>query len=335
LTRLHITNGDSAAALIRETGIGGEVLPWRDPMHHGPFRQNVPLAKQSELRARYFAGPEGQLSDTRRDFFERDAKLKAASEFSEVVLWFEHDLLDQLQILQLLGWFNSAQLRDTHLSLICINTFPGIEPFRGIGQLNKEQMASLFSSRKSVTPAQLSLAATVWDAFCSSDPDDLLRFASRDLPDLAYLQSALRRHFEEYPSFQTGVTRTEAQILELVSTGTTRPGRIFLNNMDLETALFIGDLRTFKIVLDLCSSTQPLLAFEDGAVERLPLARAEIMEFAKRPIRITELGEAVLSGAQNAFQAIERDYWLGGVHIKSGPGMRTWDSADHSVRRMH
>ncbi len=48
----------------------------------------------------------------------------------------------QLQLLQLLDWFSAAELGDTRLELICIDRFEGIEPFRGIGQLTPEQMAS-------------------------------------------------------------------------------------------------------------------------------------------------------------------------------------------------
>ena len=40
-----------------------------------------------------------------RDFIERDNVLKSYGEYARVILWFEHDLYDQLQILQILNWF--------------------------------------------------------------------------------------------------------------------------------------------------------------------------------------------------------------------------------------
>src|SRR6188508_170387 len=33
---LHVTNGESAANTLRQTGIGGAVLPWQDALHEGP-----------------------------------------------------------------------------------------------------------------------------------------------------------------------------------------------------------------------------------------------------------------------------------------------------------
>ena len=33
---LHITNGDSAVPGIQATGVGGDVIAWRDALHEGP-----------------------------------------------------------------------------------------------------------------------------------------------------------------------------------------------------------------------------------------------------------------------------------------------------------
>ena len=41
---------------------------------------------------------------------KRDAVLRRAREFGEVVLWFEHDLYDQLQILQILVTLDDMNL---------------------------------------------------------------------------------------------------------------------------------------------------------------------------------------------------------------------------------
>src|SRR6478735_520903 len=49
---LHVTNGESAGNTLRQTGLGGAVLPWQDVLHEGP----VPL------------GPRGQLLRTRAAF---------------------------------------------------------------------------------------------------------------------------------------------------------------------------------------------------------------------------------------------------------------------------
>ena len=74
-----------------------------------------------------------------------------------MTLWFEHDLLDQLQLLQLLDWFAAAPVPSAKLGIVCIGTFPGVEAFRGLGQLRPAQMGTLLHQRAPVTPLQLDL----------------------------------------------------------------------------------------------------------------------------------------------------------------------------------
>src|SRR5437868_7602085 len=51
---LHVTNGESAGNTLRQTALGGAVLPWQDTLHEGP----VPALPRRELlrtRARFLA----------------------------------------------------------------------------------------------------------------------------------------------------------------------------------------------------------------------------------------------------------------------------------------
>src|SRR5687767_9453549 len=103
---LHVTNGDSAAERIRAAGVDGTILPWRDVLHEGPVPAGLPLERLSAVRAEFLASAgAGAPEAVRRDFAERDRTLMAAAREDEVVLWFEHDLYDQLQLIQLLDWF--------------------------------------------------------------------------------------------------------------------------------------------------------------------------------------------------------------------------------------
>src|SRR6185436_13809586 len=103
---LHITNGDSVLAGFREGSIPGTYLPWRDVLHDGAVPQTSTLEALSEIRAGVLAGPGLPDEELRASFAERDRTLAAFRDHDEVVLWFEHDLYDQLQLLQLLDWFS-------------------------------------------------------------------------------------------------------------------------------------------------------------------------------------------------------------------------------------
>src|SRR5437763_1524013 len=101
---LHVTNGESAGNTLRQTSIGGAVLPWQDVLHEGPVQA---VSRQELLRTRA-----GFLSDcgwgSRRAVLSslerRDRQLaEALRDGLQVVLWFEHDLYDQLQLLDALA----------------------------------------------------------------------------------------------------------------------------------------------------------------------------------------------------------------------------------------
>src|SRR5947207_1964754 len=139
---LHITNGDSAALPIDQSGIGGEVLTWQDVLHEGPALIGLSAADLREVRAGFVAACGwSACAQALAGFARRDATLeRALAGNDEVVLWFEHDLYDQLQLIQVL---DRIAVSDTQArcSLICVGAFPGIEPFYGLGQLDAGQMA--------------------------------------------------------------------------------------------------------------------------------------------------------------------------------------------------
>jgi redox-sensitive transcriptional activator SoxR len=100
---LHVTNGESAGNTLRQTALGGAVLSWQDTLHEGP----VPALPRQELlrtRAGFLAlcgwgDRQAVLASLQR----RDAQLLEALRAGvRVVLWFEHDLYDQLQLLDVL-----------------------------------------------------------------------------------------------------------------------------------------------------------------------------------------------------------------------------------------
>src|SRR5829696_8310864 len=99
LAALHVSNGDSTD--LPGTGLASRVLYWRDSLHEGP----VPAVGPEELRQIRAAFLVGAHADDRAEgfgmFAERDRTL-AANRDGAYVLWFEADLYDQLQIIQIL-----------------------------------------------------------------------------------------------------------------------------------------------------------------------------------------------------------------------------------------
>jgi len=310
---LHITNGDTAAALLAAADLGGEILPWRDVLHDGPVPVGESLESLSELRADYLTARFAQdREDVRADMARRDATLRRAGQFDAVVLWFEHDLYDQLQILQILDSLAGAS--PARAQMICIDRFPGIEPFHGLGQLRPEQIAGLWSRRQPLTAAQVDLARRGWRAFTAADPTALAALRAGDTAALPFLDAALGRLMAEYPSRDDGLPGTERGILAAVADGCDTPGGLFRDHQRREAAPFMGDWSFWWRLAGLCAGPAPLLTPTDGEF-RYPPAQDIDADFKAQRFALTGAGRRVLAGAADAVKLNGFDRWIGGVHL--------------------
>lgn len=288
---LHLTNGDAAAHPLRATGVAGEVVSWLDVLHDGPVPAGLTLEGLSDVRARFIASCGWDTFESARaKFGARDAALRGAR---NVVLWFEHDLYDQLQLIQILATL--ADQPETTAEMICIGAFPGVEPFHGLGQLTAAQIGTLWPKRRRVTAAQLALGARAWKAFRSTEPTALQQLLAADLSALPFLEPALQRWGEEFPSAPGGLSRTERQIMDAVATGERTFADVFRANQAQEAAPFLGDA-AFQLRLDaLLRARHPLLTPE--------------------PFKLTPAGVRVRAGDVDARRFNGLDRWLGGVHL--------------------
>src|SRR5206468_3303740 len=101
----------------------------------------------------------------------RDAQLTdALGDGRPVVLWFEHDLYDQLQLVDVLALAGETGFDPEQLELIEIDSFPGRPGFRGLGELTAQQLESLWPQRRTVTDDDTTAAQRAWEAVRRSDP---------------------------------------------------------------------------------------------------------------------------------------------------------------------
>jgi hypothetical protein len=225
---LHVTNGDSAGGALRQAGFHEEILPWRDVLHEGPVREGLTLQQLSEERARFIAEAGwGRYAEIDEDFRRRDEHLQRSGNHGEIVLWFEHDLYDQLQLIQLLDWF--ARNPHPRLTMICEAEY--------LGRMKPARMQELFLARTPVTGGQLREAGEAWAAFAAPDPSRI-PFAAKG--ELRFLGAALRRQLEEYPWTTDGLSRLERRVLDLLERAPLPWTRVF-TGID-EDPIFLGDL---------------------------------------------------------------------------------------------
>jgi hypothetical protein len=315
---LHVTNGDVAAELIRGSGITGEVSVTADVLHEGPAPGGLPPERWRKVRARY-------LAESGYDDYESclaaltrwDRTLEDYRSYDEVILWFEHDLFDQLLLIRVLDGFAGRNLGGTELSLVCIGEFPGVVPFHGLGDLAPHQMASLLDRRQRVNEGQKLLARDAWRAFCAPDPSGLQALLRRDLSPLPFLAGALHRHLEEFPAVANGLSRSERQALHGLAAGAMTFEDLFRAAQRMEERVFMGDLCFLRILRELAPPPRPLVQIEPSPTGSLRFQR----------VTLTKTGREVLEGRDDWVRIRGIDRWLGGVHLQGPEAAWRWDGA--------
>jgi hypothetical protein len=307
---LHVTNGDAAAEAIRSIGVDGAVLVWRDVLHEGPVPAAASAAELREVRAAFIARSGwGELSEVRADFAGRDARLAAALDSGEeVVLWFEGDLFDQLQLLQTLDRIATARRR-SRVTLV---------PTEGyLGLMSAGELMGCLARALDVAEPLLELARSGWAAFRSEDPRALERLLeSGELAPMPDLAAAFERHLEQFPGTRDGLSRSERQAVAALAGGVLPFEELFDRSQRDEGRRFLGDVVLRSYLARLASPPAPLVVSDD----------------AGESWRLTDVGRRVLEGTADRLTAAPCDRWLGGVRLLSPHRVWRWDVEARRLR---
>ena len=177
-------------------------------LHEGPVRAGLSLEELSRERAAFIAHAGwGSPAQVQESFAARVAAFRRAGEHDEIVLWFEHDLYDQLQLIQVLDGLSA--LRGPPISIVCEAEY--------LGSMTPERAAELFALRSPVLRRHFQEAQAAWNAFRSPDPRELEKLHPPQA--LSFLAAALRRLLQELPWTTDGLSLLERRVLRALERG--------------------------------------------------------------------------------------------------------------------
>lgn len=340
MLRLHITNGDSAAQGLARSGLPGDVLAWRDVLHDGPVPSDVDAVAYGSTRAAFLAdGVVRSEEDVREDFASRDARMDGLTANDGVVLWFEPDLYDQLQLAQVLAFFAR---RDAH-------SRPRIEIAPAdvmLGSLSPGRFVPLYEARRVIGERDLQAGLRAWNAFTDATPDALhavvqqldreisqRHFSADGDARLPHLAAALRRMLEEYPDVESGLSRSERQMCEALAPGGMTLSKLYQSSHHAaESWIWLGDSSFAWYVKRLSDGVRPAIMHANGTRIVSADARGDPRLFWERQVVLTPFGADVVRARENIIDVNGIDRWIGGVHLTTADHWR-WDGArQHTVR---
>ena len=270
-TTLHITSGDIAGSNLAKSGLKGEVFVWHDILYDGPRNPGWPTDDTLIARA-WFLGQatRGGLDREHilRTLQNQYRKIAAAGEYEQIVLWFDACLFDQSMLVHLLACLLHQGLRQ--VELLCVDAFPGIVPFNGLGQLGPSQLASLYGQRRPVTDDQFRFAVLADRAFATQDRKLFVQLSGSTAAPLPWIPPAVARWLSEQPDPASGLGRLESLALQAIRRGCATPAEIFSAVAAADTPpQYWGDITLWAKINHLADREPPLVRI-DGPIPRLP-----------------------------------------------------------------
>ncbi|MFA6292523.1 MAG: hypothetical protein WC637_12110 [Victivallales bacterium] len=268
---IHITSGDCAGGVLAKSGIGGEVFVWHDILYDGPRKAGWPDDDILRARALFLERATGgglKYELIYKTLSSQYGKLKTLKKDDALILWFDACLFDQAMLSHILACLRFLGIQKAEL--ICVDAFPGIEPYNGLGQLSPEQMASVYGWRKPVNEEQFCFADRVDKAFAMQDENAFVELSKISDAPLPWISAAVMRWLQEKPDAVTGLGRLEILALDALRSGCRTPSEIFRHVSANDTPpQFWGDTTLWAKINALAERKPPLVRIE-GPEKLLP-----------------------------------------------------------------
>jgi hypothetical protein len=325
---LHIVNGDSVAEKLRQGIVQGDILVWREVYPHGPVFLDPAALDNRSVRSQYL---EHTMGIPRSEYIQgsetQEKVLADFHKYEEIVLWFEHDLFDQTMLCYLLHWFSGQPLLKTKLSILCIREYPGIELFRGLGQLSREQMETLSGTWKSIGAEELDLGRAFWQAYAAQNPQLLQQLLSQDTSVLPFAHEAFQFHLSRFPSTHNGLGIVEQTTLAMIQDGINTPYELFEHVGNKLNALGMGDLQYWHILREMSQDPYPLIQ----GLQVFPAYNDSSVSLRDCEVALTDFGKSVMDGKEDWIAKKGIDEWYGGVHLQGYFPRWRWNSDEQTI----
>jgi hypothetical protein len=311
---VHLCNGDSTADSLSLADLPGEIRVWADALDQGPV---LPVSDAEHYKVRQeFWATRGLHDGDQLAAWDRGVDEAASAE--ELILWFEHDLFDQLALVRLLARLTRRGLPQT-LTIVSIDRHPEVPNFLGLGQLKPEQLAELWPRRTPLSRDAIDEAITAWIAVTAADPR-ALPFLTRRVKAMPFLAGALERHLEEFPDPTSGMSRTERQVLAAIARGEGGANALMQQSHASDPRYPITDGHLLSVLKTLAGC---------GFVEGVIPGTTQTLRDAHPAI--TALGRQALAGAIDRVHETGIDEWRGGVHLSGKGPVWRWDSRERKL----
>lgn len=289
---LHITNGDFTTKHLKTLNFSGDFITWREMLSEGKTTTDVGSEEFWKNRFEFF---KTSYKVSKQKFIEYTIKeyrnLCNKKSNKEIVLWFEHDLFCQINMLAVLSWLNRYR-KGHHISLICSGKIGNTDKMYSFSELNKKQINNHFKNRVTLSQDDIEYADYIWQLYCSDSPlrlETIYKF--NPMSPFHYLATAIEAHLQRFPSIKNGLNKIENTVLETAQNHNFTSKKELISTLIKEQKVYgLGDLQ-----------------YEHSIDTLNPLFNSF------NPVKLSKKGKQVLENQLNFYGQIRNDIsYLGG-----------------------
>lgn len=290
---LHITNGDSTTNYLKKINYSGDFITWREMLCEGKTISEVGSETFWKNRYDFF---KNSYKVSKQKFINYTLKeyraLCKKKNSKEIVLWFEHDLFCQINMLAVLSWLKRYR-KGYHISLVSSEKTKGSNQLKGFGELTKTQINIHFKNRISLSQDDIEYADYIWQLYCSESPlrlETVIKF--NPMSPFQYLGSAIEAHLLRFPTVENGLNNIENTILK-----TAQENKFSTKNKLIEKLL----------------KNQKVYGFGDLQYEH-KINNLKKLFLSFNPVKLNKTGKEVLENQINFYGQLRNDIsYLGGA----------------------
>ncbi|WP_158989970.1 DUF1835 domain-containing protein [Mucilaginibacter sp. L196] len=242
---LHILNGDATLNSFEQTGLDGDVIVWREVLSEGPVEENIASGSFWKNRSEWIS----KAFDDSPDSYEEKVinQLSTLSEpYKEINLWFEYDLHCQINMLGVIVMLSKhTDLSTPGIYLICPGSYPGIANFKGMGELDADQLEHLYDNiRVQLGEPDFYVAAEAWKYYTANNIDALNKWLHENnyWANLHFLKNALQAHVKRSTINHNGLNYIEQTLLDIYNSGIHHKTGIYNAFWQTENIYGMGDM---------------------------------------------------------------------------------------------
>ncbi|MCB0376666.1 MAG: DUF1835 domain-containing protein, partial [Sinomicrobium sp.] len=208
----------------------------------------------------------------------------------EVVLWFDHDLFCQINMIAVLSWFRNHK-KNIQISLVSGLNNDNSGDWHSLSELSPEALLYHYENRIHLTEDDVDYADYIWQLYCGGNPIRLETFSKFNSSQFHYLPDAIKAHILRFPTVKNGLNKIENDILATAADCKPESREALVKQMLQKEKIYgFTDLQYTKIIERLKSLFQSL-----------------------DPVKLNETGEALLHNAKNYYSFMKNDdEYMGG-----------------------